>query len=147
MRYRLYKFFLPAAGAAMVFAQAPQRLTLPEAEQLAIKNHPQIQAAQDEVNFAAEQVVINRAPYYPLVSGAITGTQANDNARIGAGALQASRLFNRFGQGVVVDQLITDSGRTPNLIASARLEGQAAEQNLSATRYDVVLAVNRAYFS
>ena len=61
---------------------------------------------------------INRSAYYPAVSGDITGSQGNNLARIGAGDLPASRLFNRVGQGVVVRQLITDSGRTPNLVAS-----------------------------
>jgi len=141
MRNKLL-FLIPA----LAFAQAPPKLTLQEAVAIAIKNHPQIQAAQNEVNFAQQQVAINRAPYYPLVSGEITGSQGNDLSRIGAGALSASRLFNRFGQGVEVSQLITDSGRTPNLVASARYQAQASAQNLQATQYDVVLAVNRSYY-
>jgi outer membrane protein len=132
------------AGAAC--AQAPSKLTLQEAEAIAIKNHPQIQAAQNELNFARQQVVVNRAPYYPNVRGEITGSQANADARIGAGDLAASRLFTRIGPGVVVNQLITDSGRTPSLVSSARFQSQATEQTLTATRYDVVLQVNRAYF-
>ena len=80
------------------------------------------------------------------MSGDITGSQGNDLARIGAGDLPASRLFNREAQGVVVHQLITDSGRTHNLVASARFQAQAATQNSQATRYDVLLHVNRAYF-
>jgi outer membrane protein len=46
----------------------------------------------------------------------------------------------------VVRQLITDSGRTSNLVASARLQAQAAAQTSQATRYSVLLDVNRAYF-
>jgi len=135
-----------AAFAAVAGAQTPPPLTLQQAEAIAIKNHPQIQAAQNELNFAQEQVVINRAPYYPGITGDITASQGNDLSRIGAGDLSASRLFNRFGQGVVVNQLVTDSGRTPSLVAGARLQAQATGQNLTATRYDVVLQVNRAYF-
>ena len=135
-----------AALGGIAAAQALPKLTLQQAEAIAIQNHPQIQAAQNEVNFAQQQIVINRAPYYPAVSGEITGSQGNDLSRIGAGDLSASRLFNRFGQGAVVRQLITDSGRTPSLVASARLQAQASGQNLTATRYDVVLQVNRAYF-
>jgi outer membrane protein len=127
-------------------AQTPATLTLQEAEALAVKNHPQIQAAQNEVNFANQQIVINRAPYYPNVSGEITGSQGNNLARIGAGDLPASRLFDREGQGVVIRQLITDSGRTPNLVASARYQAQASAQDSQATRYAVLLDVNRAYF-
>jgi hypothetical protein len=36
-------------------------------EALALKSHPQIQAEQNELGFANQQVVINRAPYYPAV--------------------------------------------------------------------------------
>ena len=56
---------------------------------MAIKNHPQIQAAQNEVNYANQQIVINRAPYYPTMTGEVTGSQSNDGSRIGAGDLQA----------------------------------------------------------
>ena len=48
--------------------------------------------------------------------------------------------------GVTVEQLITDSGRTSNLVASARLQAQAAHQNVQATRYDILLSVNQAFF-
>jgi outer membrane protein len=113
---------------------------------MALQNHPQIAAAQNEVNFANQQVVVNRSAYYPNVTGDVTGSQGNDLSRIGAGDLAASRLFSRFGQGVVVRQLITDSGRTPNLVASSRLNAQAAVQTSQATRYDVLLQVNRYYF-
>lgn len=122
------------------------KLTLQEAEALAIQNHPQIQAAQHEVNYSNQLIVENRAAYYPNVTGDLTGSQGNDLARIGAGDLSTSRLFDRFGQGAIVHQLITDSGRTPNLVSSSRLQAQAAAQNSQATRYDVLLQVNRAYF-
>jgi outer membrane protein len=122
------------------------KLTLHEAEALAIQNHPQIQAAQHEINYSNQLIVENRAAYYPDITGDLTGSQGNNLARIGAGDLTASRLFDRFGQGAVVRQLITDSGRTPNLVASSRLQAQAVAQNAQATRYDVLLQVNRAYF-
>jgi len=134
------------AVITVVTAQTPPKLTLQEAVAIAVKNHPQIQGAQYEANFAHEQITINRAAYYPALNGDITASQGNDLSRIGAGELSASRLFNRFGQGATLSQLVTDSGRTPNLVASARLQAQAATHTLEATRYDVVLQVNRAYF-
>lgn len=141
------KLFLAVViGTASLVAQTPSQLTLDQAKALALRNHPQIQAAQYEVGFANEQIIINRAAYYPTISGELTGSQGNDLSRIGAGELSASRLFNRAGQGLVVTQLITDSGRTPNLVASARLNAQASAETLNATRYDVILAADRAYF-
>jgi outer membrane protein len=143
-----------AIGALSAFSQAPPApapqnvpmLTLQQAEALAIQNHPQIQAAQNEINYSNQQIIENRSEYYPTVTGNATGSQGNNGSRLGAGDLSASRLFNRIGTGAAVRQLITDSGRTSNLVSSARLQSHAATQAAQATRYDVLLEVNRSYF-
>lgn len=150
------KIALLAAAFTVIFshvctAQTPPgqgfpTLTLQQAEAAALQNHPQVKAAQYEVNYANQQIVESRSAYYPDVTGDITGSQSNDLARIGAGGLSASRLFDRFAQGVVVNQLVTDSGRTQNLVSSSRLQARATAQTFQATRYDVLLQVNRAYF-
>jgi outer membrane protein len=127
--------------------QNPPTLTLQQAEALALQNHPQVQAAQNEINYANQQIIQTRSAYYPFITGDLTGSQANNAARIGAGDLTDSRVFNRAGQGIVIDQLITDSGRTSNLVASSRLQAQATTQNSQATRYDVLLQVNSAYYN
>src|ERR1019366_1274729 len=98
-----FAFILIFAGicATSALAQAPPaqnlpKLTLAQAEALAIQNHPQVQAAQNEVNYSNQQIVQSRAAFYPDVTGDLTGSQGNNLARIGAGDLSASRLFNRF---------------------------------------------------
>jgi len=138
--------FLIPASITLAQTPTPPRLTLHDAEVLALKNHPQVQAAQ--LNYQASQQAVSeaRAAYYPTLQADITGSQANPQARIGAGYLTVSRLWDRFGQGITVSQLITDSGRTPNLVASSKLEAQASSQIYQATRYDVLLRVNQAYF-
>jgi outer membrane protein len=135
-------------SGSFLFAQAPIRLTLDDAKTMALANHPQVLAAQNEAAYAAQEITLTRAPYFPTVSADLTGTQSNDpTARIGAGALSASRLFDRFGQGIVFSQLVTDSGRTKNLVASSRFQSEASTQIFQATRYDVLLEVNRAYYA
>jgi outer membrane protein len=146
-----YKLVLTLAGAALGLAgqaaaqTAPVRLTLREAEDLALRNHPQVAAAQNEVAFAGQQVVEARSAYFPTINADATASEANPRSRIGAGALVDSRMFDREGQGITLSQLITDSGRTRNLVASSRLQQQAAQQNYTATRYDVLLHANQAY--
>jgi outer membrane protein len=132
--------------ASFASGQTQPKLTLQEAEALALKNHPQILAAQHEVSFANQQITEVRSAYYPTLSADVTGSQASHDARLGAGYLNDSTLFNRFGQGVSISQLISDVGRTKNLVASSRLQAQATDQNLVATKYDVLIAVNRTYF-
>ncbi|MGP8246379.1 MAG: TolC family protein [Bryobacteraceae bacterium] len=148
MRVATYLSLTAIACAYLAMAQtsAPVPLTLQDAEALALKNHPQVLAAQHALAAQDQRIVENRAAYYPGISGVATGSQANRSARIGAGFLSDSSLFNRFGSGIEIGQLITDSGRTANLVAQSRLLRNAAGQTYQATRYDVLMAVNQAYF-
>ena len=121
-------------------------LSLQEAEAMALKNHPQVLESQ-ALFLRADQITRQaRAAYYPALNGEVTGAQANPNSRLGAGVLNDPRLFNHFGSGVTLSQLITDSGRTQNLVANAKLEAQASREEYRATRYDVVLGVEQAYY-
>jgi outer membrane protein len=144
--------WLPAIGMLLLAltplgAQTPPPpLSLKQAEQIALKNHPQIFAAQYNALASNQFVREERSAYFPNAFADVTGVAADRDTRIGAGFLQASRLFSREAQGITIDQLITDSGRTPNLVASSRFQARAASEDTQATRYDVLLAVNRAYF-
>ena len=147
MRFSL--FILAGACAIPGFPQggAPVQLKLSDAEAIALKNHPQVQAAQNETLAQNSRIVEARSAYYPSVNGEITSSAGNVGARIGAGFLSDSRLFDRLGDGVEINQLISDFGRTASLVSQTRLLADAAEQNYRATRYDVLLRVNQAYYS
>ncbi len=137
--------FLPGVLGAQATPPPPQ-LTLQDAEATALKNHPQVLASQANYLRAGELTTEARSAYYPAVNGNITGAQANVNSRLGAGVINDPRLFNHFGSGLTLSQLITDSGRTPNLVANARFQAQARQQDYQATRFDVILSVDQAYY-
>ncbi len=135
---------IPVTG---LYAQATSPpLTLQDAQAMALKNHPQVLASQANYLRAGQIVTEARSAYYPAVTGNITGAQANVNSRLGAGVINDPRLFNHFGSGLTLSQLITDSGRTPNLVASERFHAQASQQDYQATRYEIVLGVDQAYY-
>jgi len=127
-------------------AQTPPTLTLSQAKEIALKNHPQVLASQLTA-LASYQVLRQiRSAYFPTLFGDVTGAAASPNIRIGAGFFTNPRILSRFAQGITVSQLITDSGRTPNLVQSSQLQARAEDQNAQATRYDVLLRVEEAYF-
>lgn len=135
------------AGCGELTAQtAGPPLTLEQAHALALKNHPQVLAAQATYLRSDQFIREARSAYFPTINGEVTGAQANLSARLGAGALNDPRLFNHFGSGLALTQLITDAGRTNNLVANARLMAQASRDTYQATRYDVLLAVDQAYY-
>ena len=121
-------------------------LTLDQARAVALKNHPQV-LASEALSLRADQITREaQSAYYPALNGEVTGAQAVLNSRLGAGVLNDPRLFNHFGSGLSLSQLITDSGRTPNLVANAKFQAEASREGVRATRYDVILGVEQAYY-
>ena len=135
-----------AACAPAARAQPPAPLTLAQAEQDALRNHPQIQAAQYGALAAKEVVRETRAAYFPTAFGSVTGAGAETGSRIAAGGLNNPIIYDRFAGGVTVGQLLTDFGRTHALVDSSSLNAQAQEQSVSGQRAFVLLDVDRAYF-
>jgi outer membrane protein len=136
--------FLNIAGVAA--AQNTLHLTLAEAERLAVANNPQLSAAQFNAAAASQVPLELHAHFEPTLSGAFTGVGADAGSRLAAGGLNNPVVYNRVGSGLLLSQLVTDFGRTGNLVDSARLHAQAQDQVTQATRAQILLAVNRAYF-
>jgi outer membrane protein len=121
-------------------------ITRSEAEQLAIKNNPSI-TANHLLALAAGQVTREtRSAELPQISGALTAAKAEDGSRIGSGGLTDSRLYTHAGGGGTLTQLITDFGRTRDLVATNRLQQKAQDQTTIATRQDVLLATDEAFY-
>ncbi len=122
-------------------------LTRAEAEAMALGNNPRITVSH-LLSLAQGQVVReSRSGELPLVNGSLTAEGAYDGSRIASGSLSDSRLLEHVGGGVFVSQLITDFGRTRNLVSASKLQVEAQQANEQATREDVVLVVDQAFFN
>ncbi|HEX4808750.1 MAG TPA: TolC family protein, partial [Bryobacteraceae bacterium] len=108
-----------SAGAQATNPPGNPPLTLEQARALALKNHPQVLASQALSLRAGQLTRETKSAYFPALNGNITGAQAEVNARIGSGLINDSRLFNHAGMGVTVAQLISDFGRTKNLVKNS----------------------------
>jgi len=135
-----------SVSAMPVHAQTAAPLSLRDAEQRALKGHPQIRAAQYSAQ-AADQVVREaRSVYFPSVTASVTGAQAESGTRIAAGGINNPTILDRFAAGFSVGQLITDFGRTNALVQSYDFRADTQHQTVESRRADVLLQVNRAYF-
>ena len=122
-------------------------LTRIQAERLAIKNNPRVSVGR-LLALAQHQVYREtRSAELPNFNGAITAVDANEGSRIGAGALNAPRLLEHAGAGTTLSQLITDFGRTINLVSSSKLLEKAQNANALATAEDIVLATDQAFYN
>jgi len=136
-----------ALACGPLAAQNTQKLSLHDAEQIAIQNHPQIQAAVDMASAAKAQVTEQRSAYYPTAYGSLTAVDSENNSRIAAGALNNPIIYERYANGLTMTQLVTDFGRTHELVKSSNLHAQAEQESVVATRADVLLGVDRSYFA
>jgi outer membrane protein len=159
---------LPDAPAARLIAQAPlllssgarqsepqqklqappagPRLTLAEAERIALQHNPNISVAH-LLQLAQAQVVREaRAADLPSAFGDLTAVGAHDNSRITAGALNNPIVYDRAAGGLTVSQLITDFGRTHNLIRNAQSSSRAQLDLERASTEDITLAVDQAFY-
>ncbi len=124
-----------------------RRLTVEDAETLALKNNPQISVYR-LLSLASSQVTREqKAAYYPTLYGSLTAVGADQGSRIAAGNLNSPRLLERGAGGLALSQLITDFGRTNNLVASATLHAKAADMNAVATADQIKLAVDQAFYN
>jgi outer membrane protein len=147
----LGSFAAPADAQSMASQRAQSstnatHLSVKDAEAVALKNNPAISVARLEA-LASEQVTREvRSSLWPQAYANFTGVDSRDESRITAGALTNSQIFPRAAAGASVSQLITDFGHTTNLVASARLHAQAENQNAVATKEQVLLAVDQAFY-
>lgn len=130
-----------------LLAASPKRLTLAEAEETAIRNHPAILASRLDASAMRERVNQVRASRYPFVTGNLTAVGAEDDSRIAAGGLNNPIIYSRFATGVSVTQTLLDFGRTSRLVESSRSAAAAGDQRANVSRADVMLAVRRAFYS
>ena len=133
--------------AAAAFAQPPMKLTLREAEDLALRNHPLISAAGFQALASGQVTTEVRSAYLPTIYGNFTSGGAINNSRIQAGGFNNPIIYNRVAAGFSGSQLIADFGRTASLVESSKLRTESQEQLVKATRAQVVLIADRAYYS
>jgi outer membrane protein len=121
-------------------------ITREQAEQLAMKNNPQISASRLLALAEGQTVREARSADLPQIGVNATAVKAEDGSRIGAGQLTSSRLYTHAGGGGTLSQLITDFGYTHDLIATANLRTKAQEQSARATEQDIIYATDQAFY-
>jgi len=142
----------PAAAAA---GEAAARLSLQEAMEIALKEHPSLKQSREKVTAAKYQIGSARAAYlpqvtythnlyygnaFPATSGAVSGGPPGLGSSLGG--TTTDYYVNRFS----LSQLIYDFGKTPGQINQSRATFHQTEEDYAGNRQKVVLDVRTAYF-
>ncbi len=125
----------------------PHGLTLKEAREIALKEHPKITIAEMQALAAKQAVRQAQAAYFPTLNGSLGAAAAGNpaNTRIASGTFALSSVYDHAWASVIATQLITDFGRTWHLTKSSKLKAGAEERNSEAAREQLLLQVDGAF--
>jgi outer membrane protein len=138
---------MPGQAPTQTLAPAPTPLTLAQAESLALRNNPQITIGKLRALEALQNVRATRSALLPTAFLSLTGVDSEAGSRIAAGGLNNPVVFPRAAAGATVSQLITDFGRTTNLLSSSELAAKAEDKTYAATTADITIAVDRSFYN
>jgi outer membrane protein len=122
------------------YAAAP--LTLDEALTVALKNHPQITEARENLNGAEARTVQSLANYYPQVSIVADWSKGRSFLT----PLESIKQTEVNSEALCLKQTLYDFGRTAGAVDATRGYRDAADKALAATRQDVTLRIKSAFY-
>jgi outer membrane protein len=140
----------------------PKKLTIKEAESIALRKAPILASYYFNAQAAKDVVKEVRSQFFPQVEGdieAVGTANAIRNAfggtnnsvpqiRLGAsGGLNNSLILSRESQGFNITQMLFDFGRTANLTAAAQFDALSQAQRTQLVRAQVIYRVDRAYLN
>jgi outer membrane protein len=122
-------------------------LSLADAEARALHNQPRLAAETLRAEAMGKRVEQTRSAYFPQLAGNLTGVQANGDTAVAAGAVTTSSTSTRVAGGFTLTQLVTDFGRTRDLVRSSQLTAQAASQHTEDVKQQTLRDVDESYFA
>ncbi len=137
----------PSAPAAL--PRLAVRLTLLQAENYAAANQPSLAASQLRAQAEIQRVYEARSQFFPQLQANAVGVKAmDDDTRLAAiGGITNPTILSRQSDGGLLNQLITDFGRTYFLTTSARANALSAAQRVEVARQTLLFRVDQAYFA
>ena len=136
-----YIIFLIAATVSA------QTLTLEQAREMALSNHPLLASLDYSARASAELPKQIRSALAPQLGAGLSASIADDTTRFAYSGLASSLLISRAGGGLLLSQLLTDFGRTRLLAEAASTRVDAQKEGIKSARLQILVAVDRAFYS
>lgn len=134
--------FLALSLLMAVHSYAADSLTLDEAIATALKNHPQVVEAKENLNSAEARTGQALANYYPQISVSADWTRG----QFYFPAQESIKKSETNTAGLYLKQIIYDFGRTSGAVEATRGNREAADNVLNVTRQDLTLRVRSAFY-
>jgi len=139
---RVTLVFLVLSVLVAVRSYAAESLTLDEAVAVAMKSHPQVIEARENLRGAEARTGQAIANYYPQISIAADWSRGRSFFAVKEGVMDSEVNTDAL----YLKQTIYDFGRTAGAVEAARSNRDAADKSLAVTRQDLALRVRSAFY-
>ncbi|OGW35915.1 MAG: hypothetical protein A2X58_12150 [Nitrospirae bacterium GWC2_56_14] len=129
-------------GVSSTLFAEPNKLTLQNCIETALKNQPAIRSARENVNAGEGRVAQAASPYLPQIR-ASTGYSESHSL----GGAFGDSITKSYTTSLSVDQTLYDFGRTGNALDAARLGTRSLEFDEQRVVRETVLNVKQAYYA
>ncbi|HET8563319.1 MAG TPA: TolC family protein [Candidatus Binatia bacterium] len=130
-------------AAQMTFSQQANVLTLDEAVQTALENHPTIKAARERIGQQQSVVGQQMAAYYPTITWNSNYRTSNQSGSTGT----STSAFDTYTSQANFNLTLYNFGKREAAVQAARETLDATGYNYKTTVDAVILGVKQAYFS
>jgi len=126
--------------AQPLYAAVP--LTLDEAMEMAMSNHPQMIEAKENLHSAEARTGMALANYYPQVNFSADWNRGRTYIAV----QEINKTTEVNSAALYLKQTIYDFGRTSGVVDAANSNREAADKSLTITRQDLTLRVKSAFY-
>jgi outer membrane protein TolC len=150
----LLLFIVPFKADAEDIIRKDELLTLQRCVEIALKKHPTIVAAQNNVSANQSRVFEAKSNYYPQIAATagytkvkpLTGSQAVSTGTSGTGFSTSGATFDQYSGSLTLSQNIYDFGKTSSQVDIQKFLLDSSRSDLETTVEQVLFNVKQAYY-
>ena len=148
----LFILIIPLKAEAENPIKKGERLDIQRCIELAIRNHPVINAARNTVKVNESRIGQARSNYYPQlnwktgysrISPAISGTTRSSGTTSSSG----SSAYDQYASNLNLTQNLYDFEKTATQVQIQNLNTDSSRQDLNTTEAQIILGVKQSYYS
>jgi len=148
----LFILIIPLKAEAENPIKKGERLDIQRCIELAIRNHPVINAARNTVKVNESRIGQARSNYYPQlnwqtgysrISPAISGTTRSSGTTSSSG----SSTYDQYASNLNLTQNLYDFEKTATQVQIQNLNTDSSRQDLNTTEAQIILGVKQSYYS